>query len=197
VSRKKSLVVLASGAGTTFANLVNHCDHGILQCALVTLLLCNKDGAGCIQIARDRGIPYAVIPRPDGKELTEHWKRLITRTAFLDDPDLVVLAGYDTLFHVTPRCLGKVVNLHPSLLPKYGGKGMYGIKVHEAVLAAKEKESGCTVHFVNEGYDEGQILAQKTVPVLPDDTPLELQLRVQEAERELYPEVILRILDVS
>jgi folate-dependent phosphoribosylglycinamide formyltransferase PurN len=104
--------------------------------------------------------------------------------------DLIVLAGFMSRLATAIFDRHPVVNIHPALLPRYGGKGMYGHKVHEAVLAAGDCESGCTVHFVDPEYDHGPIIAQQRVPVLQDDTPETLAERVQEAERELYPEAI-------
>jgi phosphoribosylglycinamide formyltransferase-1 len=104
--------------------------------------------------------------------------------------DLIVLAGWNKLVPAEALVNKRIINIHPSLLPKYGGKGYYGLKVHEAVLTAKERISGCTVHWVDEQYDHGKIIAQQTVPVFDYDTPESLQERVQEAERELYPQTI-------
>ena len=105
-------------------------------------------------------------------------------------PDVVLLAGFLSYLHLPERYKGKVLNIHPSLLPKHGGKGMYGIKVHTAVLKADEKESGCSVHYVDEEYDHGPIILQRKVPVEPGDTPETLQERVMAAEREAYPEAV-------
>jgi phosphoribosylglycinamide formyltransferase-1 len=109
-------------------------------------------------------------------------------------PDLVILAGWLHLLQIPPDYQGRVLNIHPSLLPAFGGKGMYGRHVHEAVIAAGVTESGCTVHYVNDDYDAGPIIAQRKVCVLPDDTPETLAARVFEAECELYPEVISQLI---
>ena len=96
---------------------------------------------------------------------------------------------------VVRRYEGRILNIHPALLPKYGGKGMYGIHVHEAVIAAGEKESGCSIHFVNERYDEGAVLLQKKCPVLPDDTPESLAERVLDLEHTAYPEALKMLVE--
>ena len=109
--------------------------------------------------------------------------------------ELIVLAGYLSIIPETvcAQWAGKMINTHPSLLPKFGGKGMYGMRVHEAVLAAGEKESGCTVHYVSSAVDGGEVIAQVRVPVLIDDTPATVAARVQAAERQLLTEVVERL----
>ena len=116
-------------------------------------------------------------------------------TAALDrhSPDLVCMAGFLHLYHIPPRYAGRVVNVHPSLLPKYGGKGFYDLRVHRAVLAAGDAETGCTVHFCDERYDTGPIILQERIAVEPGDTPESLRAKVQSLERRAYPEAIRRI----
>ena len=111
---------------------------------------------------------------------------------FLDEHEaaLCAMAGFLKLWSIPQAWRGHVLNVHPALLPAFGGKGMYGHHVHEAVLASGAKVSGCTVHFADDEYDHGQIVLQRTVPVLEDDTPATLAARVQEAEREAYPEAV-------
>jgi phosphoribosylglycinamide formyltransferase 1 len=113
--------------------------------------------------------------------------------------DLIVLAGYLSLFteEFSARWRGKMINIHPSLLPKYGGKGMYGIHVHKAVIAAGEEESGCTVHFLGEGVDKGEIIGQAIVPVLKGDTPNQLAARVLLEEHNLLPQAVLQLINRS
>ena len=108
---------------------------------------------------------------------------------------LVLMAGFMRYWRLPPRWQGRVLNIHPALLPRFGGRGMYGGHVHAAVLAAGERESGCTVHLVDLEYDHGPIVAQRRVPVLPGDTPDTLADRVQAAERELYPEVVQAVVE--
>src|SRR5690606_38963523 len=142
-----------------------------------------------VQVAREAGIETHVITRRDAgtpEELSGQVKAIV-------DPhgiDLFALAGYLRQLDILPEWEWRILNIHPSLLPLFGGKGMYGGRVHEAVLASGMKVSGCTVHFVNQEYDAGPILLQRCVPVLPDDTPGTLGGRVFELECQLYPEAI-------
>lgn len=154
--------------------------------ARVVLVISNRADAGALDRARARGIATAVLADPaDGDE----WLRLL-------DParvDLVVLAGYVKLVpgDVIRRYRGRVINIHPALLPAFGGPGMYGARVHQAVLAAGRPESGATVHLVDEEYDRGPILGQARVPVLPGDTADALASRVLEVEHRLLPAAVL------
>ena len=191
--RKLSLVVLISGGGTTMGNLADRIAAGSLD-ASIELVVSSQDRVAGLERAQRRGLPGIVLPRRtfvrdgvfDQHAYTEYLLRMISPVAV----DLIVLAGF--MSRLAPAIFDRypVVNIHPALLPRYGGKGMYGHKVHEAVLAAGDCESGCTVHFVDPEYDHGPIIAQQRVPVLQDDTPETLAERVQEAERELYPEAI-------
>jgi phosphoribosylglycinamide formyltransferase 1 len=191
--RRLSLVVLISGGGTTMANLADRIDTGRLD-ASIELVVSSQDRVPGLERAQRRGLPVIVLPRRafvkdgvfDQQSYTEILMRMISPVAV----DLVVLAGF--MSRLAPAIFDRypVVNIHPAILPRYGGSGMYGQRVHEAVLAAGECESGCTVHFVDPEYDHGPIIAQERVPVLQDDTPETLAERVQEAERELYPKAI-------
>lgn len=147
----------------------------------VAVVISPTETAPAVQIARDLGLVVTVVPTGD-----DYGPRLV---AALGDLDFVCLAGYMRLLpvEVLRRFEGRVLNIHPSLLPKYGGKGMYGSRVHEAVLAAGDAVSGCTVHYVNEEYDEGSPLLQLQCPVLPDDTPDTLAARVLALEHQAYP----------
>lgn len=154
--------------------------------AEVALVLSNRADAGALTLARGRGIPAEVLADPaDGAEWVE---RLTTRSI-----DLVVLAGYLKLVPkaVVEAWSGRILNIHPSLLPRHGGPRMYGRRVHEAVLADGDMESGATVHLVDEAYDRGAILAQARVPVLPGDTPDTLAARVLAVEHRLLPAAVL------
>jgi phosphoribosylglycinamide formyltransferase-1 len=147
----------------------------------VAVVISPTETAPAVQVARDLGLTVTVVPTGD-----EYGSRLVTA---LGDLDFVCLAGYMRLLpvEVLRRFDGRVLNIHPSLLPKYGGKGMYGSRVHEAVLAAGDAVSGCTVHYVNEKYDEGSPLLQLQCPVLPGDTPDTLAARVLALEHQAYP----------
>ena len=154
--------------------------------ARVVLVLSNRADAGGLERARRAGVPAEVLSDP--ADASEWITRLGRR-----DVDLVVLAGYLKLVPpgVVQKYTGRIVNVHPALLPAFGGAGMYGKRVHEAVIASGAAESGPTVHLVDEVYDRGEILARRRVPVLPDDTPERLAERVLAAEHALLPEVVL------
>ena len=178
------VAVLASGGGTNLQALLDACGPGTP--ARVTRVVSNKSDAGALARARHAGVPTAVVRDPaDAAELL----------AALADADLVVLAGYLKLVPapVVARFQGRLINIHPALLPAFGGPGMYGRRVHEAVLASGATESGATVHFVDAQYDRGPIIAQRTVPVRPDDTPETLAARVLTAEHELLPQVVMEL----
>ncbi len=175
------------------ANLASRIDAGQLD-ADIELVVSSQDRVAGIERAQRHGLPAIVLPRrtfvQDGVFDHESYTKLLMRMIAPVAVDLIVLAGF--MSRLAPAIFEQhaVVNIHPALLPRFGGKGMYGRHVHEAVLASGECESGCTVHFVNPDYDQGPIIAQRKVPVLQDDTPETLAERVQEAERELYPEAI-------
>jgi phosphoribosylglycinamide formyltransferase-1 len=184
---------LASHGGSNMQAIIDACKSGKLQ-ALPAVVISNNSNSGAIARAKTEGVPYYYLSgktHPGPGELDN-----ATLDAFLrHSVDIVVLAGY--MKKLGPKILthfrGRIVNVHPALLPKFGGEGMYGIHVHEAVIAAGEKESGVTIHFVDEQYDTGAILAQTRVPVKPDDTPETLAARVLEQEHILYAETLQRI----
>jgi phosphoribosylglycinamide formyltransferase-1 len=183
-----NLAVLLSGNGTGLQNFIDRIADGRLD-ARIRVVVSSNPGAGGVEKARAAGIDCEVVDRrafADDHSFSE------ALTAVLDryELDLVVLAGLLRKYLFPERLKGRVLNIHPGLLPKYGGRGMYGHHVHEAVLAAGETESGCTVHITDEEYDHGPIVLQKRVPVLPGDTPETLARRVAEAEREAYPEAV-------
>jgi len=183
------IAVLASGSGSNFQAIIDSIANGFFD-AKICGLLSNKDGTGAIEKAKAAAVPYAVI-KPS-QYSPDDFPHAILNQLLSWAPDLIVLAGY--LVKIPSEIIqayeGKIINIHPSLLPEYGGKGFYGMLVHEAVIRDKKDESGCTVHMVTEEFDEGPILAQKTVPVLPDDTPQTLAARVLKAEHILLPETI-------
>lgn len=154
--------------------------------ARVVLVLSNRPDAGGLERARQAGVPAEVLGDP--ADTTDWITRLGRR-----DVDLVVLAGYLKLVPpgVITKYRGRMINIHPALLPAFGGPGMYGRRVHEAVLASGATETGATVHLVDEEFDRGDILAQRRVPVLAGDTPESLAARVLEAEHRLLPAVVL------
>jgi phosphoribosylglycinamide formyltransferase-1 len=172
---KVGILVGPRGRGSNMAAISR---SGLAEVAVV---ISPTETAPAVQVARDLGLTVTVVPTGD-----EYGSRLVTA---LGDLDFVCLAGYMRLLpvEVLRRFDGRVLNIHPSLLPKYGGKGMYGSRVHEAVLAAGDAVSGCTVHYVNEKYDEGSPLLQLQCPVLPGDTPETLAARVLALEHQAYP----------
>lgn len=178
------VAVLASGGGTNLQALLDAC--GPAARAQVTRVVSNRADAGALERARAAGIPVVVLRDPgDADELI----------AALGGADLVVLAGYLKLIPaaVVARFPRRMINIHPALLPAFGGPGMYGHRVHAAVLASGATESGATVHYVDEQYDRGPIIAQRTVPVLPGDTAETLAARVLAVEHELLPQVVLEL----
>lgn len=181
------IAVLASGSGTNAERLVRHfAEHPRMRVALIG---CDRPGAGVLQRAWDLGVPSLLF---SGTELRDG---TVQQELVGQGIGLVVLAGF---LRLVPSALvgafpDRIVNIHPALLPAHGGKGMYGRHVHEAVLAAGEPESGITVHLVNEHYDEGEHLFQARCPVLPDDTPDSLAVRIHELEHRHYPQVVEKL----
>jgi len=178
------VAVLASGGGTNLQALLDALPPGAP--AQVVLVLSNNADAGALERARKAAIPARVIPHPrDAAELN----RLLAGA----HPDLVVLAGYLNLvpLETVAAYEGRMINIHPSLLPAFGGPGMYGHRVHQAVLASGARTSGASVHLVTPEYDRGPVIAQKTVPVEPGDTADTLAARILQVEHELLPAVVL------
>jgi phosphoribosylglycinamide formyltransferase 1 len=182
------LAVLISGGGTTLANFLTQIDQGTLD-AQVPLVIASRAGCGGIAKAELAGIPcHVVSPKehPDRRSFSEKIFALC-RDA---DVDLVTLAGFLCHIDIPHDFAQRVMNIHPALIPAFCGKGMYGEKVHAAVLERGCKVSGCTVHFADNEYDHGPIILQQCVPVLDDDDPHTLAARVFEAECEAYPQAI-------
>lgn len=178
------VAVLVSGGGTNLQALLDALHDSPI--ARVARVISNRSDAGALDRARRATVPTTVLKNPaDSNELL----------AALRDAQLVVLAGYLKLVPraVVERFPGRIINIHPALLPDFGGPGMYGHHVHEAVLASGAKESGATVHLVDEAFDRGEIIAQERVPILDGDTPERLAARVLEAEHRLLPRVVLEI----
>jgi phosphoribosylglycinamide formyltransferase 1 len=181
-------VILISGSGSTMENLVQCARKG--DCLLDPIgVISSKEGVPGIARAQALGLPVQVVNRADYTDSVA-FSRQVFKLISAVRPDVVLMAGFLSYLHLPERYKGKVLNIHPSLLPKFGGKNMYGMRVHEAVLDAGETQTGCTVHYVDEVYDRGPIILQRKVPVQPDDTPETLQARVQEAERMAYPEAV-------
>lgn len=185
---------LASHRGSNMQSIIDACNSGRLNAEPV-VVISNNGNSGALERAGNEGIPaYHVGSKtfPDEQERD----RVICATLIKHKVDLVVLAGY--MKKVGPETLkafrGKIINIHPSLLPRHGGAGMYGMKVHEAVIAAGETETGVTIHLVDDAYDTGRILAQKKIPVNSNDTVESLAERVLKIEHAMYVETLEKIL---
>jgi formyltetrahydrofolate-dependent phosphoribosylglycinamide formyltransferase len=183
------IAIFASGAGSNAQKIIDHfknSDH-----IIISLIVCNKPGAGVLSIAEKENIPSLLIDKEKffrGNGYTDVLKQ--------GGIDFIVLAGFlwkipDALIQAYP---GKIINIHPALLPNYGGKGMYGNFVHEAVIAAGEKESGITIHYVDGHYDNGDIIFQARCAISENDTPATLANRIHQLEHEHYPQVIENLL---
>ncbi|MGC9327014.1 MAG: phosphoribosylglycinamide formyltransferase [Candidatus Hinthialibacter sp.] len=188
LSKPCRTVVLLSGSGTTLQNLIDRMERSELPINIVRVISSRRDAYG-IERARRHGIPTQVIARKDFEDW-ESFNEAMKKAVDWEHPDLVCFAGFMSLFRPDAKYYGRIMNIHPALIPAFCGKGMYGHHVHEAVLDAGVKITGCTVHFVDENYDTGPIILQKAVEVYDDDSPDTLAGRVQAAEREAYPEAI-------
>lgn len=182
------IVVLLSGNGSTLENLFEKIEKAELSAEIVAVIS-SRDGVFGLERARKRNVAaVAVVP----KSFPDH---SAFNTAIWDEirkykPDLVVMGGFMTLLTVPEDFFGRIMNVHPSLVPAFCGKGMYGHRVHEAVIEYGVRVSGVTVHFVDNEYDHGPIILQEAVPIFESDSPESLEQRVQVRERELYPRAI-------
>jgi formyltetrahydrofolate-dependent phosphoribosylglycinamide formyltransferase len=187
------LAVLLSGSGTTLQNLIDRIQAGSLRAEIVQVISSVPEAFG-LERARRAGLPTAVVTRKEAGSREAFSERIFTlcRQA---RAELVVMAGFLQIITVPEDFTNRVMNIHPALIPAFCGKGYYGHKVHEAVLAYGVKVSGCTVHFADNEYDHGAIILQRTLPVLDDDTPDTLAARVFEQECEAYPEALQAFAD--
>jgi phosphoribosylglycinamide formyltransferase-1 len=181
------LAVLLSGSGRTLDNLLERIAAGRLAARVEAVVASRGDVRGA-HIAERAGIPVTVLPQ--GSRSVADWSDAIFTVCRTAAADLVVMAGFLHLVAIPADFSGRVINIHPSLLPAFGGRGFHGMHVHRAVLARGCTVSGCTVHLVDDEYDHGRILLQRTVPVLRDDTPDSLAARVFAAECEALPDAI-------
>ena len=182
----KKIIILASGGGSNAASILRY--FQFKTNVKVHSILCNRKEAGVYARAEAFQVPCHYFDANDENYLLNYTNE--------HQPDLIVLAGYLKKIPgpLVAHFPNKIVNIHPALLPKFGGKGMYGMHVHKAVKAAGEKESGLTIHFVNEHYDEGAIIRQERVVLFPEDTPEEIANKVLQLEHQYYPEVIEQVL---
>lgn len=176
-----NIVVLASGNGSNFQAVVDAIDNGVINDAKISKLICNNKRAYVLQRARDNGITPVLV---DSKK--EDYNNIISEILAAENPDLILLDGYmkiipDNIIDAYPF---KMINLHPSLLPAFGGKGYYGGKVHEAVIKSGARFSGCTIHFATKDVDNGPIIDQRVVEVSDSDTPESLEEKIHEEEHK-------------
>jgi len=181
------LAVCVSGGGTTLQNLIDQIQAGKLH-AQISVVIADRPGIGAIQKAETAGLPAAVITKA-GLDRAE-FSRQVFDAITAHKTDLVILGGFLSLLPIAPAFHHKVMNIHPSLIPAFCGRGFHGEAVHRAALETGVKVSGCTVHFADDTYDTGPIIVQKVVPVVDDDTPSSLAARVFDAECEALPEAI-------
>jgi len=186
----KNIAVFASGGGSNFKSIHHFVQSGEIPGCIV-LTVSNNPDSDAIIYAKKNQISTLVInkvlyPNPVGQ------RELLIQALVDNNVDLICLAGYMKLLpkSIVHQYKNRILNIHPALLPQFGGKGFYGIKVHQAVIASGAKESGVTVHFVDEEYDHGQIIAQEKVEILNEDTPQTLAERILKVEHELYPQVV-------
>ena len=196
-THKTRIAVFCSGGGSNFKSIYRSIADKPLNAEIV-LCLSNRSQCGAMEFAHEQGIATVHITEKQFRTFDEFATAMVKHLKEAQI-DIVLLAGYmrkvpDAAVKAFPD---KMLNIHPALLPKFGGEGMYGIHVHSAVLDAGETQSGATVHFVNEEYDKGKILLQRTVPVLPGDTPDILAARVLECEHQLYPDALEKLLTMQ
>ncbi len=190
-----NIAVFASHGGTDMQAIIDGCKSGVINARVAVMIGNNADSMAHLRAENENIEHYHLSVKTEGSEeaLAQRMLEILERKEI----DMVFLAGYMRLLHpaILKRYHNRVFNIHPALLPKYGGKGMYGINVHRAVIEAGEKETGITIHRVNEFYDSGEIVAQVKVPVLPGDDPDTLAARVLEREHTFLVEVISDIAD--
>jgi len=193
----KKLGILVSGRGSNMVAIIDACEQGKLK-ASVDVVISNNSDSMALTLAKEKNINAQYLSaraHPDPDQLDLAMAELLDSC----DVDYVLLAGF--MKKIGPKTLtaykGKMINIHPSLLPKFGGQGMFGLNVHKAVLDAGEKETGVTIHLVDDEYDKGAILAQTKVAVNPEDTPESLAARVLKLEHVIFAETIQKIIDGS
>ena len=182
-----NLAVFASGNGSNAENIITHFSGSAT--AAVKLVISNKADAYVLERAKAKGVPAIVMPR---EELTSETPAALLETLKQHNIGYIILAGYLLKIPaaLTESYKGRIINIHPALLPKFGGKGMYGMHVHRAVIEAREAESGITIHLVDAVYDNGKTLFQATCPVLPEDTPEQLATKIHVLEQTHFPTII-------
>lgn len=185
------VAVLISGSGSTLANLLAYQQRGELPVQFA-LVISSRSNAGGLRYAKQALIPTEIVAKKDFADPQAH-SQAIFGLCREHGVQLVVMGGYVELLAIPDDFANRIINIHPSLIPAFSGHGFYGLRVHRAAIEYGVKLSGCTVHFVDNQYDHGPIIAQRSCPVSSSDTAEELQSRVGELERQLYPEVIAAI----
>ena len=187
----KKIVVFASGSGTNAENIIKY--FAKTKTGSVVAVFTNNPNARVLERAKSYELPTEVFSKE------QLFESEVLRKLNKIKPDLIVLAGFLLKFpeNIIAAYPDKIVNIHPALLPKYGGKGMYGMHIHNAVVANKEIETGITIHYVNENYDEGNIVFQQNVVLLGDETPEEVARKIHELEQEYFPKVLEEILNLK
>ncbi len=185
----KKIVLFASGNGSNVENIIQHFKNSKL--IAIAGVFTNNPQAKVLEKAKNHNVPSFVFSKNDLES------NLVLQKLLSIQPDLIVLAGFLLKFpeHIIAQFPNKIINIHPALLPKYGGKGMYGMHVHKAVLENKEKETGITIHYVNEHYDEGEFIFQTSVNIEECQTPEEIGAKIHELEHLYFPKTIERLLD--
>lgn len=187
----KKIAVFASGSGSDFQSIIDSVRFGEINNGYVDILIASKEGIFAIERAKAHDIDYRIFSKKDYESLEAMYDEVIA-LLIKRGIDLIVLAGYLSI--LTPNIInafeGRIINIHPSLIPRHCGMGYYGIKVHQSVIESGDTISGATVHIVDEGADTGDIIMQETVPVFPDDTAETLQKRVLELEHKLLPKAV-------
>jgi formyltetrahydrofolate-dependent phosphoribosylglycinamide formyltransferase len=188
VEKAVRLGVLVSGGGTTLQNFFDKIEKGTLN-AEIACVISSSPGAYALERAAKHGVPATALKRAEYNSV-EEYSDAIFETLDSHGVELVTLAGFLKLIRIPPAYIGRVMNIHPALIPAFCGDGLYGMKVHTTVVERGVKISGCTVHFADNIYDNGPIIVQKAVPVYDTDSPEDIQKRVFEKEMEAYPEAI-------
>ena len=193
-NKKTRIAVFISGSGSNLQSIIDNIENGNLNCE-ISYVIADRECFG-LERAEKHGIKSIMLDKKlFGNKLSDEISAILENG--IEKTDYIVLAGYLSILSESfiNKWTRKIINIHPSLLPKFGGKGMYGMNVHRAVIEAKETESGCTIHFVDTGVDTGEIILQIKVPVLSDDTPEILQKRVLEKEHILLIEGIKKLIE--
>ena len=189
VETRYNIAVFASGTGSNFTNIYKHIRNGNIW-AEMSLLISNNSNCKAISFAKDNNINYKIInnSRFSDNQIDDIMLKILMNNKV----DLIVLAGYMKKIpkKVIEYYHNRILNIHPALLPKFGGKGFYGMKIHEAVISSKEKTTGVTIHLVDNNYDTGDIIYQEKIKVMENDTPSSISGRVLELEHKIYPKII-------